>query len=146
MSKSIPALCAALLLSAAATVSAADTGTIEVVVTDLQSADGQILISLYDKGEGFPTKEDNIIEQVAVKPEGDTATGSFEGLPYGTYAVVAHHDEDGNGKMKTVYGTMPIEGLGVSNDAQGRFGPPKFDDAKFELNSDSYTAKIKMAY
>jgi len=67
-------------------------------------------------------------------------------LPYGNYAVAAYHDEDGNGRMKTVYGTIPLEGIGVSRDARGVMGPPKFEDASVTLDSEQLLIELRINY
>ncbi len=40
---------------------------------------------------------------------------------------------------------IPQEGYGASNDAKGNFGPPKFDDAGFMVNSESFLEKALIA-
>jgi uncharacterized protein (DUF2141 family) len=47
--------------------------------------------------------------------------------------LIAYHDQNGNGEIDMRILGMPKEPVGVSNDARGRFGPPKFDAAKFTL-------------
>jgi uncharacterized protein (DUF2141 family) len=41
---------------------------------------------------------------------------------------------------------MPKEGIGVSNNAKGNFGPPKYDDAKFNFNKPEQTISISLSY
>jgi len=36
--------------------------------------------------------------------------------------------------------------IGVSNNAKGHFGPPKFEDAKFVLNKSEQTVRISLKY
>jgi uncharacterized protein (DUF2141 family) len=56
------------------------------------------------------------------------------------------HDENRNNEMDTNFLGIPIEGFGASNDARGFLSPPKYDDAKFYLNSDSLHLEINMNY
>ena len=57
----------------------------------------------------------------------------FEDLPAGDYAVSVMHDANKNGELdKTAIG-IPKEGFGFSNNVLGRFGPPKFKEAKFTM-------------
>ena len=49
-------------------------------------------------------------------------------VPDGVYAVQVFHDEDGDGDLDR-NGFWPTEGLGFSNDAPMRLGPPRFRDA-----------------
>jgi uncharacterized protein (DUF2141 family) len=64
----------------------------------------------------------------------------------GTYAVYVFHDEDHNKKLKTNFFGMPKEGMGVSNNAKGHFGHPKYDDAKFNFNKPEQTISISLSY
>ena len=59
-------------------------------------------------------------------------------LAAGRYAVQAFHDEAMIGHVKLNVLGLPVSGLGFSNDAPFRFGPPKWQDAAFqhELASD----------
>lgn len=125
--------------------SATQTGRIEVHVT-ARNDDGQVFVNLYDRAEGFPGNADKALRTERSKQVHGQAKVVFEDLPYGEYAVSAYHDEDGNGKMKTVYGTIPLEGVGVSRDAKGVMGPPKFEDAKFELDDNLVTVDVRINY
>jgi uncharacterized protein (DUF2141 family) len=58
-----------------------------------------------------------------------------EGVPPGTYAVQAFHDEDGDGTLDR-RGFWPSEGLGFSRDAPMRMGPPRFGDAAVRIERD----------
>jgi len=71
---------------------------------------------------------------------------TFKDKPYGTYAVSILHDEDGDQKMKASSIGLPREGTGASNDARGKMGPPKYEDARFTLDSPSFEQTIKMLY
>lgn len=120
---------------------------LEVRVTELQHDEGQVFVSLFDSEQGFPGGgADAARVTLSATPKSGEARVAFAGLPCGAYAVAAHHDEDGDGKMKAVYGTIPLEGVGISNDAKGIMGPPKFKDARFELAPDSGPLLIVMRY
>jgi uncharacterized protein (DUF2141 family) len=41
---------------------------------------------------------------------------------------------------------MPREGIGASNNAKGRMGPPKFDAAAFRFSGARLDLKITIAY
>lgn len=67
----------------------------------------------------------------------------FKNLPKGVYAISSYHDENNNKKMDTNFLGIPKEPIGMSNDASGFMGPPKYEDAKFNLDSDK-TISIKV--
>ena len=56
-------------------------------------------------------------------------------IPDGVYAVSCYHDEDANGELNFFMGMYPTEDTGTSNNAPARFGPPKWEDAKFEVKN-----------
>ena len=68
----------------------------------------------------------------------------LEGLAPGEYAVKLYHDVNGDGEMNTNPFGMPIEPFAFSNDAKGRFGPAKWDAAKFTVGSEAVTHTITM--
>jgi uncharacterized protein (DUF2141 family) len=64
----------------------------------------------------------------------------------GTYAISAFHDENNDKKVNSNFIGIPKEGIGVSNNAKGSFGPPKFDDAKFEFTQSDQSVGISLNY
>lgn len=123
---------------------AGETGSLEVRVDGIRNDSGQVFVSLFNSDEGFPG--DKALQTLQTRQADGRAVVTFENLPWGEYAVAAYHDEDGNGKMKTVYGSIPLEGIGISRDAKGVMGPPKFKDAKVELNSAAMTIDVHIKY
>ena len=114
--------------------------TIEVsgMDTDL----GKVFIALYNSEATFLKSSKTTKGTFAIVKNGK-ATGSFKGLKQGEYAVSLFHDENDNKKMDTKIFGIPKEPYGFSNDARGFMGPPKFEDAKFSLESNK-TIAIKV--
>jgi len=67
------------------------------------------------------------------------------GVPPGTYAVQVIHDENDNQALDRP-GLLPTEGMGFSRDAPMRFGPPRWDDARFDLAEPGATVQLSMRY
>ncbi len=67
-------------------------------------------------------------------------------VPPGVWAVQAYQDEDGSGKVTRNFFGIPTEGLGFSNDAPFRFGPPKFADAAFRLEPGGGRIRLTLRY
>jgi uncharacterized protein (DUF2141 family) len=63
-----------------------------------------------------------------------------------TYAAAAFHDENSDKKVNSNFIGIPKEGIGVSNNVKGRFGPLKFDDAKFTFSQPTQTITISLTY
>ena len=119
---------------------------IHVVAKGLEHSDGQVLVALYASSDGFPNDSDKALQSGTATMDSTQATFTFTEVPRGTYAVSVLHDEDGNGAMKTQSFGRPAEGWGVSNDAKGRFGPPKFKNAAFEAMRDSVSIELIFNY
>lgn len=60
-------------------------------------------------------------------------TFNFKGLEQGTYAVSIFHDENSNGELDANFLGIPKEPYAFSNNAKGYFGPPSFEQCKFEV-------------
>tara|TARA_R110000823_G_scaffold307312_2_gene430081 strand:- start:41253 stop:41588 length:336 start_codon:yes stop_codon:yes gene_type:complete len=111
-------------------------------MTDFDNDNGTALVGLYDSEETFLEK--NFMSRTA-KIENQTATVTFMDVPDGVYAVSCFHDEDDNKKLNMFMGMMPTEDYGTSNNAPAKFGPPKWKDAKFEINnSETKTFEINL--
>lgn len=121
--------------------SAAD---LTVDVTGVRGANNQVRIVLYSDRETF--RHEAKAKQIVSAPAHDgTVTAVFHDLPPGPYAVVAYHDENGNGKLDLVLGMFPDEGWGLSNDPTV-IGPPSFDDSAFEVVDPSVTIAVPLHY
>jgi len=94
----------------------------------MKSDVGAIYIGLHNKEDEFLKKR---YKEAVVTFEGKIAKVSFEDLPNGEYAISAFHDENDNKKLDTNFIGIPKEPIGISNDAKGFMGPPKYKDAKF---------------
>jgi uncharacterized protein (DUF2141 family) len=65
-------------------------------------------------------------------------------VPYGSYAVQAYHDENGNRRLDRNLLGAPSEPYGFSNDARRSFGPPSYKEAEFTLSSHAMTLEIRV--
>jgi uncharacterized protein (DUF2141 family) len=68
------------------------------------------------------------------------------GIDPGVYAVQAFHDENGNFDLDRNFLGLPKEGMGFSNDAPMRFGPPSFDDAAIEISAAGAATRLRLRY
>lgn len=132
-----------LLLAGCAGMLAAGELTLTVKVEGLKTAKGVIRAALHNRADAFPAKEDQALKKVEAKIENGGGTIVFAGLDAGTYAVALYQDENNNGKLDANFVGIPKEPAGVSNNPKARMGPPRFNDAKFELKA-SETIVVKM--
>ena len=119
---------------------------IHVVISGLHSDRGQVVCSLYSSAEGFPKDAAKALARTQSRISSRQATCEFKNLSPGTYAVSVFHDENSNGKLDTKLLGIPREGVGASNDAKGRFGPPKFSAAAFQFTGGNKELTIKIVY
>ena len=111
-----------------------------VNISGLNSDKGTLLIALYNKKESF-LKEHFKGDVITIKDKKSVII--FKDLPKGEYAVSFVHDENNNNKMDTNMFKIPKEDYGCSNNARGFMGPPKYNDAKFQLTANK-TIEIKI--
>ncbi|MFD1292480.1 DUF2141 domain-containing protein [Lutibacter holmesii] len=112
--------------------------TIKVSVTNALSDNGTISFALYNE-EGFLKAP--LFRASAVISNRQSSV-EFENIPAGNYSVVCFHDENSNGKMDFELNGMPKESYGASNNVMN-FGPPQFEDSKFEVKNENVTLEIK---
>jgi uncharacterized protein (DUF2141 family) len=119
---------------------------IHVAVVGLRNNKGQVLCSLFSSAIAFPQKDDKAVAHYAGEISDRQAFCEFPGIAPGTYAVSAFHDENSNGKLDTNFMGIPREGVAASNDARGRLGSPKFNDAAFQVSGDQVNLRITITY
>ncbi|WP_439130619.1 DUF2141 domain-containing protein [Polaribacter sp.] len=122
------------------TIAQEDTFNLTVNIAGLNSNKGTLMVGVYNKKENFLNKQ---FRGGLSKIENNAAVVVFKNLPKGEYAVSFVHDENDNKKMDTNFLGIPKEDYGCSNNATGFMGPPKYDDAKFQL-SENKTINIKI--
>jgi uncharacterized protein (DUF2141 family) len=119
---------------------------LKVVVTNLRSNKGQVIATIFKNKNGFPDQAKFGVKRIKVCITSNTAVVIFNDLPYGNYAIGVIHDENMNNTMDFGFLKIPKEGYGVSNDAKGHFGPPKFEDASFRYNNKNSEISININY
>jgi uncharacterized protein (DUF2141 family) len=68
------------------------------------------------------------------------------GIRPGVYAVQAFHDENDNLDLDQNFLGLPQEGMGFSNDAPMRLGPPTFEEAAIEIGPNDAATRFRMRY
>lgn len=145
-SETSPKIAHALLLgaSAALLLGAAPIARLDVGFDDVRSAKGMLRVCLTADPDNFPRCVDDANATRRSVPAG-TDKLRFDGLPHGKYAVAVIHDENGNKKLDTFAG-IPREGFGFSRNPPIRFGPPKFEVARFSIEDDAEKQQVKLRY
>ncbi|MGZ9114881.1 MAG: DUF2141 domain-containing protein [Brevundimonas sp.] len=97
-----------------------------------QAPGGRIAIAVY-RDAGSMRRGEGAVRTALIPRTGRITTTTLSGLAPGRYAVAVFHDTDGNGRLSTWPIGLPKEAYGFSRNARGRFGPPAFEAAAFDL-------------
>lgn len=108
----------------------AQNNSIEVSLTQFKSDAGKAKVGLYNEADKFL---DVTYMSLDSEIKDGNAMVTFKNVPDGTYAISSYHDADNSGELNMFLGMFPTESYGCSNGARGYFGPPKWEDAKFEV-------------
>ncbi|XLS28525.1 DUF2141 domain-containing protein [Flavobacteriaceae bacterium M23B6Z8] len=118
-----------------------ENGEINVTVNTIKSKKGQIVFMLFNQDKGFPKETEMAFKKGIVTQFNETASYSFQNIPYGKYAVVVFHDEDSDGEIASNFIGMPKEPVGASN--LNRMSKPTFKKCAFDLNEGKKKISLK---
>ena len=121
-------------------------GNLKVVVNGIRNSNGQIGFCLFKTADGFPNHPEKATSTTYVKASGNSAVYTFTNIDLGVYAVSVFHDENSDKTVNSNFLGIPTEGIGVSNNVKGSFGPPKFEDATFNFAQSGQTITITINY
>lgn len=119
----------------------ASAGPLSLTVENIANETGTLKIGVYDEAgyKGGPA-----LNGANVKVDAAAETVTIEGLVPGEYGIKVFHDVDDDGEMDTNPFGLPTEPYAFSNNAKGRFGPAKWDAAKFTVTEDGATQTIAL--
>lgn len=120
---------------------------VEVLVTGVKSARGQIIVKVYTSSDGY---EDDKPVQIIKFDKKHLAGGQIVHkitLKSGSYGLALLDDENGNGVMDYNFVKMPKEGFGFSNFYLSGMKKPKYESFKFTVNSQQqHKVTMKIRY
>lgn len=113
---------------------------ITVTVANASNDNGVLKFSLHTidtfmKGPGIVTVDSKI--------ENGETVATFNNVSPGTYFIMVIHDENENGTMDFGADGRPTEAYGMSNNPP-KFGPPLFDQGKFDLSTEGIEMSIQL--
>lgn len=109
------------------------TYTLTVKVENPLNDRGHVLIGLHSADTFMKTEA---LQSAKEKVKDGKVIAIFKNVKPGNYAIMVVHDENDNSRMDFETNGMPKESYGISNNPM-IYGPPTFNDAKFDLNSDT---------
>ena len=118
--------------------------SVEVSITGLRNAKGQLLVCLTANPRAFPDcSKDKASVRMAVKAA-DAGDFLIHAPADGTYAIAVVHDENANNRMDMAL-FLPKEGFGFSRNPAIGMGAPSFKSASFVVTGDTRQS-IRMKY
>lgn len=122
------ALAAFLIASFATLPTHASAKDLRVLVSGIETAQGEIACLLFQQEKGFPTQAERALEKVTYPAVEGLLTCTFPDVEPGRYAVSVIHDENGNAKVD---GGMfsKREPWGVTNNVRPDSRSPRFNEA-----------------
>ena len=102
-----------------------------IIFPNVEHGEGYIDVKIYDSKESF-LDEKSAIESVRKRVQKGEVVVPLSKIHEGKIAIVAYHDEDSNGELKTGLFWRPKEGFAFSNNYQPK-GPPSFEKAAIIL-------------
>lgn len=113
---------------------------VEVRVQDVAGTKGKVSVAVCDK--------EHFLKQCSYSASAPARAGEttvvVKGVPPGTWAVLAYHDENANGELDRNLIGIPKERYGFSRDARSKFGPPGFEDAMIELGDAPSVTSVRL--
>lgn len=111
-------------------------------VEGVRNAKGEILVAICS-AQAFNSERCEVASKVPAGQAGSPIT--FPGVPPGSYAVKAFHDENANGRVDSDWFGSPTEGFGLSNN------PPKnawkqFEAAAFTVADQPARLTVRLSY
>ena len=131
------------LVSSAPALIRAQDGVVEVEVSGVRTGRGHVLVAICTHAE-FLKEHCGFKGSTEAQP--GTVPVRVAGVPPGTYAVQAWHDENDNGRIDRDLLGIPTEGIGFSRNAPIRLGPPSFEDAAFTVEASGARTALKLRY
>jgi uncharacterized protein (DUF2141 family) len=116
---------------------AAGQGRIQVSVTNFRSDKGVCRLCLFDSPEAYKSKKQQPVNCLSLQVKNKKATGTFENVPSGTYAIFGFHDANDNNVMDNNFIGVPTEGYGASMNKLPFASAPGYEENKFTVDGKS---------
>ena len=122
---------------------AAQATDVQVFVSGVVGAAGNVRVAVCPQSQ-FLQPTCAYVAHAPARP--GTTVVTVRGVPPGLYAVQAHHDANGDGRINRNFWGIPTEGIGFSRNAPMHFGPPRFADAAVSVTGALVTLDIALKF
>jgi uncharacterized protein (DUF2141 family) len=121
--------------------------TLKIHIKNIELIKGEIMLRIAANKEDF---ENGVLSEEVLRREKVVASEmdiEISNLPNGVYAFAIYQDLNENGQLDTKKFGIPAEPFAFSRDALGKFGPPPFSQASFELKGGGvHREEVRMIY
>jgi uncharacterized protein (DUF2141 family) len=119
-------------------------GLLTVITSGYNNDNGKAVLLLFRKDDKIPSSP---FKTYTAKISNKRAVPEIQNLAFDNYAIILHHDGNGNGKIDHLMG-LPNEQLGYSNNWTLGFttGMPTFSKLKFQFSAIKHTQEIGITY
>jgi uncharacterized protein (DUF2141 family) len=118
-------------------------GDLTILIVDLSDNEGTVRVALFNSEESYEKGTNPVVGEV-LDIKNKISKLTIENLSFGEYAVKCYHDKNNNGELDTNFLGIPQEDYGFSNNADGLFGPPPYNRAKFQFETKLKTISISL--
>lgn len=119
------------------------TASLNISVSGLRTTKGKLICRVYATEKGFPDDERAAVARAVV--DATETSIQLQGLKPQSYAVVVHHDENGDGKLERGLLGPPTEGIGICGQAK-LDGPPRFKSTLLQLFRGANSTSVSIHY
>ncbi len=120
--------------------------SILIHVDAVKNDKGNVTVALYDDDPERFLKKGEKLGHLRVPAIKGTTSVCIAAPHIGDYAIVAYHDEDGNGRITRSWIGLPTEGFGFSNNPDVLLAPPKHSEAIVLIEAEKTILNIKIQY
>jgi len=114
-----------------------------LIVTNLASETGPVIVGLYSKKNKFPDPKDQL-KEYKFTPHSKQLTAQITDMPTGTYAMAIYQDVNSNGKIDKNLIGIPTEPYAFSKNYKPTLKAPAFKDCSFDYLAKNDTVTMKM--
>lgn len=119
-------------------------GSLTVEVLGLGATKGTVRYALFDSAEAYELDGEPLRKGEAEITDEKTCGFVLDALWPGEYGLRLYHDKNDNDALDRGRLGVPKEPYGFSNDARGRFGPPKWEAIRFSFGEDGQKLEIRV--
>ena len=128
-----------------ARISRAQNGSLCIWVNGYEDTGGDMLFSLYNQADGWPSDRTKIYKPGKImRVSDDEVMYCYRNLPYGSYAVAVLYDINHDGDMNYNFFGLPTEEYGFSNNPRVYLSAPSFERCKVILDKSRVQIEVNL--